>query len=415
MRFPNAVNTKVAPSFLFDVAPFFMPAILSAFGILLYQMTGNAGLAPWLIFVGTPIYNRFIMDDETNLTKSAERTFERSAMFFAPLYVTIIWCVVAWIHGLMLFSGNFEGMLFQHKPEGFWESFSYFGGLSFFAVMAQASGHEMVHKKEDIHKMVGGIPYFLCSYSHFGPEHTKGHHKHIATEEDPVSAGKGTTFYEHIFKAVYGSHVSSWNREVERIERMGGNKILSNQMFHFFLMHLCKYVFVYGVFGMGGLYFQCIYTIAGLFWVEAVNYLEHYGLRRDKDADGVYEPVSGFHSWNAPASTISAKIQRHSDHHCIAYRPYQILKHFEDVPHLPFEYFIALLVALCPPVWFHVMDPKADAVMRAKRGQEAKGEEDQWNKRMPMSAADKKRDLIVKAYLATLTVGLTYLTLRQGF
>ena len=61
------------------------------------------------------------------------------------------------------------------------------------------------------------------------------------------------------------------------------------------------------------------------------------------------------------------------------------------------------------------MDPKADAVMRAKRGEKVEGEEDQWNKRMPMSAADKKRDLVVKAYLATLTIGATYLTLRQGF
>merc|ERR1719443_1837985 len=127
MKFPNPLNDKVEPSFLFDVAPFFMPAILSAFGILLYQMTGNAGLAPWLIFVGTPIYNKFILDDDTNLSQKAERVFERSAMFFVPLYVTIIWGVVAWLHGMMLFSGNYDGMfLFQHKPEGYWESFAYF-------------------------------------------------------------------------------------------------------------------------------------------------------------------------------------------------------------------------------------------------------------------------------------------------
>jgi len=73
---------------------------------------------------------------------------------------------------------------------------------------------------------------------------------------------------------------------------------------------------------MGGIKFQIYYTIAGLFWVEAINYLEHYGLRRKKTADGEYEAVDGFCSWNAPASTLSAKIQRHSDHHTHSYRPY---------------------------------------------------------------------------------------------
>lgn len=161
--------------------------------------------------------------------------------------------------------------------------------------------------------------------------------------------------------------MSSWNREIERIEKTGGHWLFSNVMFMYFLMHCGLWVSTFLAFGKGGLWFHTLYTAAGLFWVEAINYLEHYGLLRDKDGD-VYEAVTGFHSWNAPASTCSAKIQRHSDHHCHGRRPYQILRHFKDVPMLPYEYIICIILSLNPPLWYYVMNPKVEAVMRAKRG-----------------------------------------------
>ena len=310
------------------------------------------------------------MEDETNLPKQSERVFEQSKLFLIPLYAVIFWCVATWVHGLMLFSGEYPksmSFLFQQKPESNWDLFCYFVGISFFGALAQGNGHEMIHKQEDINKFVGGIPFFLVSYSHFGPEHVKGHHKHIATDMDPVSTPMNQSFYYHIVKAVIGTHVSSWNREIERIEKTGGHWLFSNVMFMYFLMHCGLWVSTFLAFGKGGLWFHTLYTAAGLFWVEAINYLEHYGLLRDKDGD-VYEAVTGFHSWNAPASTCSAKIQRHSDHHCHGRRPYQILRHFKDVPMLPYEYIICIILSLNPPLWYYVMNPKVEAVMRAKRG-----------------------------------------------
>lgn len=135
-------------------------------------------------------------------------------------------------------------------------------------------------------------------------------------------------------------------------------------MTFYFCLHLALWTFVYQCFGMGGIEFHIKYTCSGLFWTEAINYLEHYGLRRRKVGDE-YEAVDGFASWNAPASTLSAKIQRHSDHHTHAYRPYQILRHFKDVPTLPYEYIIMLLLALFPPIFYYVMDPIVEAVKRA--------------------------------------------------
>lgn len=171
--------------------------------------------------------------------------------------------------------------------------------------------------------------------------------------------------------------------------------LVHNAMVFYFILHMSMLVSIYYFLGMGGLYFQAAYTVSGLFWAEAVNYLEHYGLRRRKltdikGADGkvdetapkdVYESIDSFHSWNAPASPLAFKIQRHSDHHHHAFRPYQILRHFDNVPTLPYEYILMLWLAACPPMFDYIMLPRIDAINRAKEGQKPpNGEmEDQWN------------------------------------
>ena len=181
-------------------------------------------------------------------------------------------------------------------------------------------------------------------------------------------------------------------------------------MVMYFLMHLTMWITVYRIFGNKGIEFQFWASFSNLMWLEAGNYGEHYGLRRWKDANGVWESVSGWHSWNAPASVLSFKIQRHSDHHCHGFRPYQILRHYEDAPSLPYEYIIMAVIALVPPVWTYVMNPRVEAVERARSGMKKQGEEDQWNDYMPKSAADKQRDLHVKIYVLAFTGFLAYKT-----
>ena len=82
-----------------------------------------------------------------------------------------------------------------------------------------------------------------------------------------------------------------------------------------------------------------------------------------------YEAIDYMHSWNAPSSTLTFKIQRHSDHHAHAFRPYQILRHFVEVPHTPYEYILMLWTALCPPMLQYLMDPRVAAINRAKNGE----------------------------------------------
>jgi alkane 1-monooxygenase len=89
-----------------------------------------------------------------------------------------------------------------------------------------------------------------------------------------------------------------------------------------------------------------------------INYVEHYGLLRKKDSRGTYEPITEMHSWNSSSSPLLFRIQRHSDHHMHCYRPYQILRKIDNAPQLPYDYVNTFILAMCPPLWFRVMDAR---------------------------------------------------------
>jgi alkane 1-monooxygenase len=100
-------------------------------------------------------------------------------------------------------------------------------------------------------------------------------------------------------------------------------------------------------------------AIIGFCMLEAVNYLEHYGLRRQKLADGRYERVNAAHSWNSNtvvSNVFLFHLQRHSDHHAHPIRRYQSLRHSVEAPQLPTGYSTMILLALVPPLWRRVMD-----------------------------------------------------------
>lgn len=91
------------------------------------------------------------------------------------------------------------------------------------------------------------------------------------------------------------------------------------------------------------------------------NYIEHYGLLRQKDVNGKYERVLPEHSWNnnnIVTNLFLYQLQRHSDHHAFPTRPFQALRHFDEAPELPNGYASMLLPALIPAWWSKIMDQR---------------------------------------------------------
>jgi len=143
-----------------------------------------------------------------------------------------------------------------------------------------------------------------------------------------------------------------------------------------------------------------------MFSMELVNYMEHYGLKRNKDENGIYESITYMHSWNSMSSPVLFRVQRHSDHHAHAFRPYQILRRFDRAPHQPFEQSVTFLIALFPPMFFYIMDPRVKSIRDAQAGIY---NPDAWSAEHPLSKADQFRFKVAYAYLTVVFLGITSL------
>jgi alkane 1-monooxygenase len=108
-----------------------------------------------------------------------------------------------------------------------------------------------------------------------------------------------------------------------------------------------------------------IVAFMGMVVLETINYIEHYGLTRNKNESGNYERVMPYHSWNSNhiiGRMMIFELSRHSDHHHKASRKYQILKNYEEAPQMPTGYPGMMILSLIPPLWFYVMNPRVDKV-----------------------------------------------------
>ncbi|NJR14187.1 MAG: alkane 1-monooxygenase, partial [Phyllobacteriaceae bacterium] len=118
---------------------------------------------------------------------------------------------------------------------------------------------------------------------------------------------------------------------------------------------------------LGGLImlpFLLVHHLVSWLQLTLANYVEHYGLLRARRDNGRYEPCEPRHSWNTNhivSNLMLFHLQRHSDHHANPMRPYQTLRNFDELPRLPSGYPGSFVLAVIPPLWRKVMDPKVMA------------------------------------------------------
>lgn len=224
------------------------------------------------------------------------------------------------------------------------------------------TAHELSHKHNKLDQYASHLALVPSAYNHFRIEHPYGHHKRAATPEDPASSQMGETFYEFLPRTVIGSFKSAIEIETRRLKRKGLSFwSKENELLHGWAMSAAFHTAMIKLFGKEVIPFlttQSAYAI-GLF--EVINYIEHYGLLRQKDEKGRYERTMPEHSWNnnnIVTNLFLYQLQRHSDHHAYPTRPFQALRHFEEAPELPSGYATMLLPALIPRLWFKMMDQR---------------------------------------------------------
>ncbi|WP_422749027.1 alkane 1-monooxygenase [Mycobacterium sp. WMMD1722] len=222
------------------------------------------------------------------------------------------------------------------------------------------TAHELGHKKGALERWLSKITLAQTWYGHFYVEHNRGHHVRVATPEDPASARFGETFWEFLPRSIWGSLRSSWELESARLRRR--NRTVwhpSNDVLNAWAMSVVLWGVLIAVFGWTVLPFLLIQAVFGFTLLETVNYLEHYGLLRQRTASGRYERCTPEHSWNSDhlvTNLFLYHLQRHSDHHANPTRRYQTLRSMDGAPNLPSGYATMIALTYLPPVWRRVMD-----------------------------------------------------------
>lgn len=241
-----------------------------------------------------------------------------------------------------------------------WQSLGLAVSVGIVGGIAINTAHELGHKRPAVERWLSKVALAQTGYGHFQLEHNRGHHTKVSTPDDPASARLGESFYAFWPRTVIGSFRSAVQLERERAQRLGhGFWSPRNELLNAWIMTVVLFGALMAVFGVTILPWLLIQAVFGFSLLEVVNYIEHYGLLRQKNEKGRYERVRPEHSWNASnvvSNLLLFQLQRHSDHHAYPARRYQVLRHFDDVPQLPTGYAGMIVLATIPPVWRRVMD-----------------------------------------------------------
>lgn len=328
---------------------------------LLVQATGQLvfwWIGPMLAFIVIPILDQLIGCDDAYPSEDVLEQLENDSfyrwanfLYLPGQYLSLIFACWLWAGGGWLHMSTFDKF-------GLMVTVGIVGGIAINAA------HELGHRRATLEKRLSKIALAQTGYGHFFVEHNRGHHLRVATPEDPASARFGESVYRFLPRSVLGGVRSAWQLEVARLDRSGRSRWsprwwLSNDVLNAWLLTAAVFAGLIVWFGPVITPWLLGQAVIGICLLETVNYLEHYGLRRQRTADGRYEPVGQRHSWNSNtlmANVFLYHLQRHSDHHANPHKRYQTLQPCDEAPQLPTGYGSMLLLAWFPPLWRRVMD-----------------------------------------------------------
>ena len=317
-------------------------------------LTGFGGfwfLGPVLVFVVFPLLDIAIGMDATNPPDSVLKWLEQDRYYrwctylFIPIqYAGLVFACWQWSSGDLSLLENLGLAL----------TMGVVGGI------AINTAHELGHKRASNERWLSRVALAQTGYGHFFIEHNRGHHVRVATPEDPASSRLGESFWAFLPRTVVGSLRSAWGIEGARLDRLGKRRLsLHNDLLSAWAMTVALFGGLTIAFGPVVLPYLLLQAVIGFSLLEVVNYLEHYGLLRQKREDGRYERCRPEHSWNSnnvASNVLLYHLQRHSDHHANPTRRYQALRHVEEAPQLPTGYAGMIVLAWIPPLWRRVMD-----------------------------------------------------------
>ncbi len=326
--------------------PFLAWGLVAATGLGVFWFYG-----PFLVFAIFPLLDLIVGLDAANPPEDAIKWLEQDRYYR--------WCTY------MYLPVQYAGLVFACWQ---WSSgkLSTVEDIGLALTMAMVSGvaintaHELGHKRASLERWLSKVALAQSGYGHFFIEHNRGHHVRVATPEDPASSRLGESFWAFWPRTVSGSLRSAWELEGVRLDRLESSHwTYRNDILNAWAMSVVLFVVLTAVFGLVVLPLLLLQAVLGFSLLEVVNYLEHYGLLRQRRGDGRFERTRPEHSWNSnnvASNVLLYHLQRHSDHHANPIRRYQALRHYEEAPQLPTGYAGMIVLAAIPPLWRRTMD-----------------------------------------------------------
>lgn len=350
------------PTALRNILPFWMSLMV----IPLALISGTQG--GWTVFL-LPLFT-YVLFDIVDLavglnTDSIDPDTPEQHLFWYRL-ITLIWFPIQFI---LVFGMIWYVTRTDHLQT--WEVIVLFFGIGIISGgVGIVYAHELLHQKSKMERWLGDLLLAQVLYSHFRSEHLRVHHIHVGTPRDPVTARYNEGFHRFLFRVLRSSPPSAWKAEKALLARKGLTmKSLQNPFWRYGALQLGMLILATALGGWVGLALFLWQAIVAIWQLELINYIEHYGLTRRHLGEGRYEHVLPRHSWNAAhrmSNWFLINLQRHSDHHYKPDRRFPLLQTYSeaDAPQLPYGYPLMGAIAMVPPLWRRVMNPKVRAWRR---------------------------------------------------
>ena len=317
--------------------------------------TGIMTFLPVILFFGLiPLLELLLKPDKENMDKKIAFDEKNKTFYDWILYLAAPIQVGFLVYFLFII---------QDTPFGTTEFYGRITGMGLMCgIIGINVGHELGHRFKRWEQLIGEVLLLTSLDTHFLPYHNGGHHLNVATPKDSATAAKNELLFTFWFTSHFGSYVKAWKLENHLMKNKNKSIFsLSNRMVVYTIANVLVLLGIYYFFGIVVLTAFLMAAIIGILLLETVNYIEHYGLLREKKESGRYQSVSHNHSWNSDhpiGRTLLFNLSRHSDHHYNGSKKYQVLKSVDSSPQMPTGYPGMMVLAVLQPLWFFIMNKK---------------------------------------------------------
>ena len=359
MRTKEAIMSTIFANIKYLLAPSLILVTLA--GVIAGGMLSWIGVA--LLGVGVIVDTILRKQASSSMhkedgTTKASPTFQNLVMYmmlpvFVLLQLALAWRVYGFMTGVPVeITATWFGLIPVYSGITSLDLIGAVLSTGIFAGIGIIYGHELSHCK-GFAFIISRMTMGLSGSAHFCYAHVYNHHLELASEDDPATAPRGRTIYGHYLLSYLGQSKFVFNMEKERLSRMGVPFISwQNRWIRGYMMSVPSAVLFFMAGGWIGIAALATVWVISNFELEALNYLEHYGLIRVKD-----QPIDYRHNWDNNTlftSWFFIEIGRQADHHDRGETHFWELENV-GCPNTGWGYFVVFFIALVPPIWHWYM------------------------------------------------------------